>query len=128
MRKMTLAFVAAMMLMAISACKRDVYGDLFVKRAPVTFRVTNENGQALSNVSVKAEERDGFDGDLIMNGERYTYTDAEGMATISDAACYDPSQFGGRTNGFVFTTTGYAVFDTIFNTWEGTVDIVLRRE
>ena len=50
------------------------------------------------------------------------------MATISDAACYDPSQFGGRTNGFVFTTTGYAVFDTIFNTWEGAVDIVLRRE
>ena len=120
--------MAAMMLMTISGCKRDVYGDLFIKRAPVTFRVTNENGQALSNVSVKAEERDGFDGDLIMNGVRYTYTDAEGMATISDAACYDPSLFGGRTNGFVFTTTGYAVFDTIFNTWEGTVDIVLHRE
>ena len=58
---MTLTFMAAMMLMAVTGCKRDVYGDLFIKRAPVTFRVTNENGQALSNVSVKAEERDGFD-------------------------------------------------------------------
>lgn len=127
---MCLAFMAAMMLITISACKRDIYGDLFVKRAPVTFHVTNEDGQALSNVWVKAEECDGFDGDVVNRGAaRNAYTDDEGMATISDAACHNPAaMMGGRTNGFTFTATGYAVFDTLFNAWEGTVDIVLRRE
>ena len=68
MRKMTLAFMAAMMLLTISACKQDVYGELFVPREAVTFQVTTENGQALPDVSLMTEELDDFDYDLILNG------------------------------------------------------------
>jgi hypothetical protein len=33
-----------------------------------------------------------------------------------------------RTTRFTFTATGFTVFDTIFNDWEDTVDIVLSKE
>ena len=128
MKKWFLVFVVAMALVVLSACKRDEYGAVFVNREPVTFRVQNEDGQLLKGVSIRAEERDGFDNDLIMNGTRYAYTDDEGMATIPDAACDNHAALFGRTNGFTFTATGYAVFDTVFNTWEGIVDIVLFRD
>ncbi len=116
-----------MMLMAMSACKRDMYGKLFVPRESVTFQVTTEDGQVLPNVSLKTEELDAFDNDLIVNGTHYYSTDAEGKVTV-DAPYYTTSRLTERTTRFTFTATDYAVFDTIFNTWEGTVDIVLRRE
>lgn len=124
---MTLAFMAAMMLLTISACKQDVYGELFVPRESVTFQVTTENGQALPDVSLMTEELDEFDYDLIVNGTHYYTTDAEGKVTV-DAPCYTTDHLAERTTRFTFTATDYVVFDTIFNYWEGTVDIVLRRE
>ena len=128
MRKMTLAFMGALMLMTISGCKRDVYGDVFVNRDSVTFRVQSEEGQSLSNVSLKAVEVDSFDNDPIVGRTQYAYTDAEGMVTIDAARNNGVDLLGERTTRFTFTATDYVVFDTIFNTWEGTVDIVLRRE
>lgn len=128
MRKLTFAFMAAMMLVTISACRRDVYGDVFVNRDPVTFRVQSEEGQPLSNVSLKTDELDGFDGDLILGRTQYAYTDEDGMVTV-DAARNNPSILGeSRTTRFTFTATDYVVFDTIFNRWEGTIDIVLYKE
>ena len=124
---MTLAFMAAMMLITITSCKRDVYGELFVPRESVTFQVTTEDGQMLSNVSLKTEELDAFDNDLIVNGTHYYSTDAEGKVTV-DAPYYTTSRLTERTTRFTFTATDCAVFDTIFNIWEGTVDIVLHRE
>lgn len=70
MKKLVLGFMVMMLLMTISACKRDVYGDIFI------------------NTDLLAE----------------------------------------RTTRFTFTATGYMVFDTIFNNWEDTVDIVLPKE
>lgn len=119
--------MAAMMLITISACKRDIYGDLFINRDPVTFRVQAEDGRPLSNVSLKTEELDGFDHELIVNGMHYAYTDADGMVTV-DAARNNHSLIAERTTRFTFTATDYIVFDTIFNSWEGTIDIVLYRE
>jgi len=124
---MTLAFMAAMMLITIASCKQDVYGDLFVPRKSVTFQVTTEDGQVLSSVSLKTEELDAFDNDLIVNGTHHYSTDAEGKVTV-DAPYYTTSSLSERTTRFTFTATDYVVFDTIFNYWEGTVDIVLRRE
>ena len=115
------------MLTAMSACKPDTYGKLFVPRESVTFQVTNEDGQMLSNVSLKTEELDAFDNDLIVNGTHYFYTDAEGKVTV-EAPYYTTSRLTERTTRFTFTATDYVVFDTIFNYWEGTVDIVLYRE
>jgi len=120
--------LSAMMLMTISACKRDVYGDVFVNRDPVTFHVISEEGKPLSNVSLKTEELDGFDFDLILGRTQYAYTDEDGMVTV-DAARNNPGILGeSRTTGFTFTATEYVVFDTIFNSWDGTIDIVLYRE
>ena len=127
MRKTSLLLLVLMMLMAMSACKRDMYGKLFVPRESVTFQVTTEDGQVLPNISLKTEELDAFDNDLIVNGTHYYSTDAEGKVTV-DAPYYTTSRLTERTTRFTFTATDYAVFDTIFNTWEGTVDIVLRRE
>ena len=128
MRKLTFAFMAAMMLLTISAGRRDVYGDLFINRDPVTFHVQSEGGQPLSNVSLKTEELDGFDGDLIVNGTHYAYTDAEGIVTVDAAVHNSPGPLTERTTRFTFTATDYVVFDTIFNRWEGTIDIVLYKE
>lgn len=128
MRKLTFAFMAAMMFMAMPACKQDIYGDLFIKREPVTFRVMSDSGKALSNVSLKTEELDGFEGDLIVNGTHYAYTDDEGMVTVDAAVQNSPGPLTERTTRFTFTATDYVVFDTIFNSWEGTIDIVLHKE
>lgn len=119
--------MAAMMLTTISACKKDVYGDLFVPRESVTFQVTSEDGQALPDISLMTEELDDFDYDLILNGTHYYTTDAEGKVTV-EAPCYTTERLIKRTTRFTFTATDYVVFDTIFNYWEGTVDIVLHRE
>ena len=127
MRKTSLLLLVLMMLTTMSACKRDIYGKLFVPRKSVTFQVTNEDGQMLSNVSLKTEELDAFDNDLIVNGTRYFDTDAEGKVTV-DAPYYTTSHLSERTTRFTFTATDYVVFDTIFNYWEGNVDIVLYRE
>ena len=127
MKKLTIALKAMMMLMTISACKRDVYGDLFVNRDPVTFYVHSDVGQPLENVSLKTEELDGFDNDPIVDGTHYAYTDANGMVTV-DAARNNSEALAERTTRFTFMATNYAVFDTIFNSWDGTIDIVLYRE
>ena len=130
MKKLTFAFMATMMLMTISACRRDIYGDLFIKREPVTFRVQSEEGQPLSNVSLKTEELEGFgmDGDVILNGIHYAYTDTEGMVTVKAAVSNSPGPLTERTTRFTFIATDYVVFDTVFNSWEGTIDIVLYKE
>ena len=128
MKKLTFAFMAAMMLITMSACKRDVYGDLFINRDPVTFHVQSAEGQSLSNVSLMAVEVDGFDEEAIVGRTQYAYTDDEGMVTV-DAACNNwEGVFGARTTRFTVTATDYVVYDTVFNSWEGTVDIVLSRE
>ena len=119
--------MSLMMLAIMPACKQDAYGDLFIKREPVTFRVMSDSGKALSNVSLKTEELDAFDYDLIVDGTHYAYTDVDGMATV-DAVYCDSEPLLGRTTRFTFTATDYVVFDTVFNSWEGTVDIVLYRE
>ena len=124
---MTLVLMAAMMLTTISACKQDVYGDWFVPRESVTFQVTTEDGQVLPDVSLMTEELDDFDYDLILNGTHYYTTDAEGKVTV-EAPYYTTSRLSERTTRFTFTATDYAVFDTIFNYWDGTVDLVLHRE
>ena len=124
---MTLVLMAAMMLTTISACKQDVYGDLFVPRESVTFQVTTEDGQVLPDVSLMTEELDAFDNDLIVDGTHHYTTDAEGKVTV-EAPYYTTSRLSERTTRFTFTATDYAVFDTIFNYWDGTVDIVLHRE
>ena len=117
-----------MMLMTISACKRDVYGNVFVNRDPVTFHVISEEGKPLSNVSLKAVEVDGFDNDPIVGKTQYAYTDAEGVVTVDAARDNGEDLLGERTTRFTFTATDYVVFDTVFNAWEGTVDIVLYKE
>ena len=127
MKKLVLGFMVMMMLMTISACKRDVYGDIFINRDPVTFHVKSNDGQSLSNVSLKTEELDGFDYDLIVDGTHYAYTDSLGMVTV-DAARNNPDLLAERTTRFTFTATGFTVFDTIFNSWEDTIDIVLSKE
>ena len=124
---MTLVFMAAMMLTTISACKQDVYGDLFVPRESVTFQVTAEDAQVIPDVSLMTEELDAFDNDLIVDGTHHYTTDAEGKVTV-EAPYYTTSRLSERTTRFTFTATDYAVFDTIFNYWDGTVDIVLHRE
>lgn len=128
MKKLAFAFMAAMMLMTISACKRDVYGDVFINRDPVTFHVQSAEGQSLSNVSLKAVEVDGFDNDPIVGRTQYAYTDTEGMVTVDAARNNGEGLLGERTTRFTFTATDYIVFDTIFNSWDDTVDIVLYKE
>ena len=125
---MIFAIMAAMMLMTMFACKRDVYGDVFVNRDPVTFYVQSAEGQPLSNVSLKIEEVDGFDKEPIVGRTQYAYTDAEGMVTVDAARNNGEDLLGERTTRFTFTATDYVVFDTVFNSWEGTVDIVLYRD
>ena len=120
--------MAVTMLMTISACKRDVYGDIFVKREPVTFRVQSEEGQLLSNVSLKAVGVDTFDNDPIIGRTQYAYTDDEGLVTVEVAFGSTTESLWERSTRFTFTATGYAVFDTVFNSWEGTIDIVLFKE
>lgn len=127
MKKLVLGFMVMMMLMTVSACKRDVYGDIFINRDPVTFHVKSNDGQFLSNVSLKTEELDGFDYELIVDGTHYAYTDDNGMVTV-DVARNNPEPLGERTTRFTFTATGFVSFDTIFNNWEDTVDIVLLKE
>lgn len=115
------------MLIVVSACKHDVYGDIFINRDPVTFYVHSDEGQPLENVSLKTEELDGFDYDLIVDRTHYAYTDSLGMVTV-DAARSNPDLLAERTTRFTFTATDYIVFDTIFNSWDGTIDIVLYKE
>ena len=124
---MTLVLMAAMLLTTISACKKDVYGDWFVPRESVTFQVTTEDGQVLPDVSLMTEELDAFDNDLIVDGTHHYTTDADGKVTV-EAPYYTTSRLSERTTRFTFTATDYTVFDTIFNYWDGTVDIVLHRE
>ena len=121
-----LVMFAAMLLMVMSACKGDVYGDLFINRDPVTFRVQSDEGRPLSNVSLKTEELDGFDYDLIVEGTHYAYTDAEGMVTV-EAARNNQGLLAERTTRFTFTATDYVVFDTILKSWTDTIDSVLYR-
>ena len=128
MKRLALCFMAVTMLMTISACKRDVYGDIFVKREPVTFRVQSEEGQLLSNVSLKAVGVDTFDNDPIIGRTQYAYTDDEGLVTVEVAFGSTTESLWERSTRFTFTATGYAVFDTVFNSWEGTIDIVLFKE
>ena len=75
-------------------------------------------------------ERDAFDNDPIVGRTNYTYTDENGFVTVK--AAYDEvpgySNLNERTTSFTFTADGYADYDTIFNYWEDTVDIVLYRE
>ena len=128
MKKAFSILVIATMIVTLSACKRDVYGKLFVQREPVTFRVQSEDGRLLSNVSLKTEELDDFDYDLIVDGTHYAYTDDEGKVTV-DAPYYNSEHLAGRTTRFTFIATDYVVFDTIFNCWtEDVIDIVLHRE
>lgn len=111
------------------ACGRDMYGDLFVRRETVTFRVLDDSGLPLQGVRLMTEELDAFDYDLIVDGTHYAYTDAEGMVTVK--AVFDEetgySQLGERTTRFTFTASGYTEYDTIFNYWDGIVDITLYR-
>ena len=88
MKKVFSILVIAMMVVTLSACKPDTYGKLFVHREPVTFRVQSEDGRLLSNVSLKTEELDYFDYDLIVDGVHYAYTDDEGKVTV-DAPYYN---------------------------------------
>ena len=82
----------------------------------------------LSNVSLKTEELDAFDYDLIVDGTHYSYTDTDGKVTV-DAVYADSEHLFGRTTRFSFVATDYVVFDTIFNCWtEDVIDIVLYRE
>lgn len=113
---------------AMCSCGRDWYGEVFVNRKPVTFRVMNDSGTPLENVEVKSEELDAFDYDLIIDGTHYARTNAEGLVTVNAVFDKDAgySSLGERTTRFTFTATDYAIFDTIFNYWEGTVDIVLH--
>lgn len=131
MTKKAITFLAVTLVtMTICSCGRDWYGDMFVKRELVTFLVQNDNGTPLENVELKSEELDAFDYDLILNGTHYDYTNADGIVTVK--AVFDKeagySSLGERTTRFTFKATDYAVFDTIFNHWDGTVEIVLRRE
>ena len=112
-----------------AACGRDMYGDLFVRRETVTFRVLDDSGLPLQGVRLMTEELDAFDYDLIVDGTHYAYTDAEGMVTVK--AVFDEetgySQLGERTTRFTFTASGHAEYDTIFNHWDGIVDITLYK-
>ena len=131
MVKKLLPFLTAItMMMAMCSCGRDWYGEVFVNRKPVTFRVMNDSGTPLENVAVKSEELDAFDHDLIIDGTHYARTNAEGLVTVNAVFDEDAgySSLGERTTRFTFTATDYTVFDTILNYWEGTVDIVLLEE
>ena len=129
-KKLILILEATLVTMTMCSCGRDWYGDTFVKRELVTFHVKSDSGQPLNGVEVMTVEVDAFDNDPIIGRTQYDYTDADGFVTIE--AVFDDgdgySMLGERTNRFIFTATDYAVFDTIFNYWEGTVDIVLHEE
>lgn len=129
-KKLILILEATLVTMTMCSCGRDWYGDTFVKRELVTFHVKSDSGQPLNGVEVMTVEVDAFDNDPIIGRTQYDYTDADGVVTIE--AVFDDgngySMLGERTNRFIFTATDYAVFDTIFNYWEGTVDIVLHEE
>ena len=115
--------------MTICSCGRDWYGDTVVRRELVTFHVQNDNGSPLEGVEVKTVEVDAFDNDPIIGRTQYDRTDADGKVTIKAAFNNNPnsSSLTERTNRFTFTATGYAVFDTLFNHWDGPVEIVLQR-
>ena len=118
-----------MVTMVLCSCSRDWYGDTFVRRELVTFHVQNDTGNPLKGVEVKAVEVDAFDNDPIVGRTQYAYTDDDGMVTIK-VAFNDEEGYNGlteRTNRFTFTATGYTVLDTLFNHWDGPVDIVLQR-
>lgn len=129
-KKLILILEATLVTMTMCSCGRDWYGDTFVKRELVTFHVKSDSGQPLNGVEVMTVEVDAFDNDPIIGRTLYDYTDADGVVAIE--AVFDDgdgySMLGERTNRFIFTATDYAVFDTIFNYWEGTVDIVLHEE
>ena len=122
--------IFAMMAVLMSGCQRDTFGDLFVKRKALTFRVQSDSGQALQNVCLMAVECDVFDNDPIVGRTNYAYTDADGLVTVQAAYNKEPSysSLSERTTNFTFTADGYTTYDTIFNYWEDTVDIVLRQE
>lgn len=75
-------------------------------------------------------ERDAFDGDPIIDRTNYAYTDENGFVTVKAAFDEEPgfSSLTERTTSFTFTADGYAKYDTLFNYWEGVIDIVLHRE
>lgn len=114
----------------MSACQRDTFGDLFVKRKALTFRVQSDSGQVLSGVCLTTVECDAFDNDPIVGRTNYAYTDEEGLVTVK--AAYDKelgySSLTERTTRFYFTADGYTAYDTLFNYWEDTVGIVLYME
>ncbi|MBP5526964.1 MAG: hypothetical protein J6X79_00760 [Bacteroidales bacterium] len=120
----------AILAVTMSACERDMYGDLFVTRKSATFHVQSADGQSLPNVRLMTEELDALDGDLIVNGTHYATTDTDGLVTVKAVFDEEPgySHLGERTTRFSFTATDYAEYDTVFNYWEDTIDIVLLRE
>lgn len=122
--------ILAIMAMVMCSCQRDTFGDLFVKRKPVTFHVQSDSGQSLQDVCLKTEELDTFDNDPIVGRTNYAYTNADGLVTVKAAFDENPgySSLSVRTTTFTFTADGYATYDTLFNYWEDTVGIVLRRE
>lgn len=131
MIRQTISILAVMAIaILVSSCGRDWYGDTFVRRELVTFHVQNDTGNPLKGVEVKAVEVDAFDNDPIVGRTQYAYTDDDGMVTIKVAFDDEEgySSLSERTNRFTFTATDYAVFDTLFNYWDGTIEIMLQRE
>lgn len=116
--------------MVLCSCGRDWYGDAFVRRERVTFLVQNDTGDPLEGVEVKTVEVDAFDNDPILGRTQYDYTDADGKVTIKAAFNNNPnsSSLTERTNRFTFTAIGYTVLDTLFNHWDGPVEIVLTHQ
>lgn len=123
---LTLVIMAVLM----SGCHHDTFGDIFVRRESVTFHVLSETNQPLKDVCLTTVERDAFDNDPIVGRTNYAYTDENGFVTVKSAFDEEPgySSLSERTTSFTFTADGYIAFDTLFNYWEDTVDIVLHRE
>lgn len=122
--------IVAMMAVLMSSCQHDTFGDLFVKRKSVTFHVQSEHNQPLKDVCLMTVERDAFDNDPIVGRTNYAYTDENGFVTVNAAFNEEPgySRLGERTTSFSFSADGYTAYDTVFNYWEDTVDIILYRQ
>ena len=129
-RKEILLLASLAIAMTTVGCQRDTFGDLFVKRKSLIFHVQSDSGQDLSGVCLKTVECDAFDGDPIVGRTNYTYTDEDGLVTVKAAFDEEPgySSLIERTTRFTFTATNYIEYDTLFNYWEDTVDIVLHRQ
>ena len=125
-RKLIVLLSCLTMSLLMFSCQRDTFGDLFVKRKSVTFHVQSDSGQPLQDACLKTEELDTFDNDPIIGRTHYAYTDADGIVTVE--AAFNNNSLTERTTRFTFTATNYIEYDTVFNYWEDTVDIVLHRQ